>query len=204
MNASRRRPMLPSAHSGRRGSGVTVDSGGADCMRARPRCVRKRLKPLPICPWMLVAEIAGGMGLQLCLMSDRRRVSCSNCDSVRQRRCRQRGDMLSPAPFLCIDCGGPDGRGKHARHRANPPDCAQAKRRKAEQADFENDASETDMDDEDDHGDAERELPRVDTPPRRYALNYDNEEFVKDGRQLTAIGEKACLKCSELLSLIHI
>ena len=57
------------------------------------------------------------------------------------------------------------------------------------------------MDDEDDHGDAERELPRVDTPPRRYALNYDNEEFVKDGRQLTAIGEKACLKCSELCGL---
>jgi hypothetical protein len=57
------------------------------------------------------------------------------------------------------------------------------------------------MDDGDDHGDAEHELPRVDTPPRRYALNYDNEVFVKDVRQLTDIGEQACLKCSQMCGL---
>jgi hypothetical protein len=52
------------------------------------------------------------------------------------------------------------------------------------------------MDDEDDHGDAARELPRVDTPPRRYALNYGSAEFVKDASQLTDKGEEACGRCS--------
>jgi hypothetical protein len=36
--------------------------GGAGCMRTRPRCMRKRLRPMPICPWMLVADMAGWMG----------------------------------------------------------------------------------------------------------------------------------------------
>ena len=110
MNASRWRPMLPGARSGRRGGGAVASLstwvGRAVCARGRAACA-KGSDPCPSVHGCWSRTWPGGWGLlQLCLMSGRRRVICS---SVKQRRCRERDDMFILARFVCIGCGASRG-----------------------------------------------------------------------------------------------
>ena len=129
---------------------------------------------------------------------------------MKQKR-RAADDVPNAENWVCVPCGGHDGRGKYARRERRPQaqSFGRGDRKRPKTSPGEEDTSsqtDTDMKDDgngaaechadwstDDQGAADG---RVQTTTRRPPPSYEGKEFTKDAGQLSDTGNSACLACS--------